>query len=138
MEVQVNWLAVVLAALSTMVVGSVWYAKPVFGNLWIKLARLDEKNMASPVKAIILSVAASFVSAYVLAYATYLSNTFFGNSFLHDALMTAFWAWLGFTVARLLTHDLFENRPHKLTLITMGHEFVAIMVMALIIGLLKP
>lgn len=138
MEVQINWLAVVLAAASTMVVGSVWYAKPVFGNLWIKLARIDEKNMANPAKAISLTVVASLVTAYVMAHVTFLSNAYFGNSYLHDALTTAFWVWLGFTAVRVLTHDLFENRPHKLTLLTVGHELVTFLVMGLIIGLLKP
>ena len=32
MDVEVNYLAVLLAAASSMVVGSIWYAKPVFGN----------------------------------------------------------------------------------------------------------
>lgn len=138
MEVPVNWLAVILAALSTVVVGSAWYARPVFGNLWMKLARLDEKKMAHPAKAISLSVVASLLTAYVLAHVAYLSNVFFANSFLQDSLTAAFWLWLGLTAARILTHDLFENRPHRLTLLTVGHEFVALVVMGLIIGLLRP
>ena len=138
MEVEINWLAVVLAAASTMVVGSVWYAKPVFGNLWIRLARIDEKNMANPAKAIGLTLLASLVTAYVLAHVTFLANAFFGNSFLQDALVTALWLWLGLTAARILTHDLFENRPHKLTLLNVSHELVTFLVMALIIGLLRP
>lgn len=73
-----------------------------------------------------------------MAHVTFLSNAYFGNSYLHDALTTAFWVWLGFTAVRVLTHDLFENRPHKLTLLTVGHELVTFLVMGLIIGLLKP
>lgn len=138
MEVQINWLGVVLAAVSTMVVGSVWYAPKVFGDLWQRLAKLDPKNMANPTKAISLTVVASLITAYVLAHVTYLSYAFFGTSFLSAALTTAFWAWLGFTAARILTHDLFENRPAKLTLLTVSHELVTFMVMALVIGLLKP
>lgn len=138
MDVPVNWLAIVLAAASTMVVGSVWYMPKAFGNTWQKLARLDPKNMADPKKAIGLTVVASLVTAYVLAHVTYLSNRFFGGSFLSSALQTAFWVWLGFTAARILTHDLFENRPSKLTLITVSHELVTLLVMGLVIGLLKP
>ena len=41
MEVQVNYLAVVLAMLSSLVVGSIWYAQKVFGNTWAKLAKID-------------------------------------------------------------------------------------------------
>jgi hypothetical protein len=54
---------------------------------------------------------------------------------LQSALTTAFWAWLGFTAARIYTHDLFEGRPQKLTLITVSHELVTFLVMGLVIGL---
>lgn len=138
MTIDVNWLAIVLAGLSTMVVGSVWYAKPVFGNLWIKLAGLDEKKMPSPAKAMSLSLLASLVTAFVLAHAAFLTNAYFANSFLQDSLVTALWLWLGFTAARMLTHDLFENRPSKLTALSVGYELVTLLVMGLIIGLLPP
>jgi hypothetical protein len=80
----------------------------------------------------------SFITAYVLAHVTYLSNTFFGNSYLQDALTTAFWMWLGFTAARIVTHDAFENRPKQLTLLNISHELVTFLVMGVIIGLLPP
>ncbi len=141
MEVQVNYLAVLLAGASSMVVGSIWYAKGVFGSKWAKLAHVDlDKKMSSAdmTRLMGLTFLASLVTAYVLAHVTYLSNHFFGGSFLTSALQTAFWVWLGFTAARILTHDLFEARPSKLTLLTFGNELATILVMAVIIGLLRP
>jgi hypothetical protein len=138
MDVEINWLAVLLATLSTMVVGSVWYARGVFGNTWIKLAKVDlkkERGMAGP---LVGAFVASFLTAYILAHVTFLSNRFFGNSFLQDALSTGFWLWLGFVAARLFVHDSFEGRPAKLTVLNAAHELVTIMVMALIIGVLHP
>jgi hypothetical protein len=136
MDVQVNFLGVVLAMLSSMVVGSVWYARSVFGNTWIKLAKIDMKKDGGSVwKPIAVTAVVSLVTAYVLAHVTYLSNQFFGDSFLQDALSTAFWMWLGFTAARFITHDAFEGRPAKLTLLNVSHELVTIMLMGLIIGL---
>lgn len=138
MNVEVNYLAVVLAMLSSMVVGSVWYARSVFGNMWIKLAKIDmSKGDAKDVwKPIATTAVVSLITAYVLAHVAFLSNNYFGNSFLQDSLTTAFWMWLGFTAARFITHDAFEGRRKKLTLINIGNEFVTIMVMGLIIGLL--
>lgn len=136
MEVQVNYLAVFLAMLSSMVVGSVWYARKVFGNTWAKLAKIDiDKDRGSVFKPIATTVVVSLITAYVLAHVAYLSNHFFENSFLQDSLMTAFWMWLGFTAARFITHDAFEGRPIKLTVLNIGNEFVTIMAMGLIIGL---
>jgi sterol desaturase/sphingolipid hydroxylase (fatty acid hydroxylase superfamily) len=140
MEVQVNWLAVLLAMVSSMVVGSVWYAESVFGRAWMKLTKADpSKGKKSDVwKPIVVTMVVSLITAYVLAHVTYLANNFFGNSFLHDALTTAFWVWLGFTATRLVTHDVFEGRPYKLTAINAAHELVTFLVMGLVIGLLKP
>jgi hypothetical protein len=138
MEVQVNFLAVVLAMLSSMVVGTVWYARGVFGNTWIKLAKIDmSKGKQSDVwKPIVLTAVVSLITAYVLAHVTYLAHRFFGNSYLSDALQTAFWLWLGLTAARFVTHDAFEGRPVKLTLLNQGNEFVTLMLMGLVIGLM--
>lgn len=137
MEVEINYLAVVLAMLSSMVVGSIWYAKSVFGNIWIKLAKVDVKtDTAGMMKPIAVTLVVSLITAYVLAHVAYLSNQFFDNSFLQDTLMTAFWLWLGFTAARFVTHDAFEGRPSKLTVLNLGNEFVTIMIMGLIIGLI--
>lgn len=138
MNIETNWLAVVLAALSTMAVGSFWYAPKVFGNRWIKLARLDKKNMADPKKAITITIVVSLISAYVLSVAAYITNAFFGNSFLQDSLTAALWLWFGFTAARMVTHDAFENRPRELTFMNASHELVTFLVMGLIIGLLAP
>lgn len=141
MEVQVNYLAVFLAGASSMVVGSIWYARSVFGDRWAKLARVDmDKKVSSSEMATMMGLTflASLVTAYVLAHVTYLSNHFFGGSFLASALQTAFWLWLGFTAARVLTHDLFERRPRALSLLTFGNELLTVLVMALVIGVLKP
>jgi ABC-type Fe3+ transport system permease subunit len=136
MEVQINILAVVLAMASSMVVGSIWYARSVFGNTWAKLAKVDlKKNGGSVWKPISITLVVSLITAYVLAHVSYLSNQFFGNSFLQDSLTTAFWMWLGFIAARFVTHDAFEGRPTRLTALNISNEFVTLMVMGLIIGL---
>lgn len=141
MEVQVSYLAVFLAGLSSMVVGSIWYAKGVFGTTWARLAHVDldrEMKSGEIVKLMGTTFLISLVTAYVLAHLAFLSNNFFQNSFLQDALMTAFWVWLGFTALRFWTHDMFETRPGKLTLLSVSNEFITIMVMGLIIGAIKP
>lgn len=135
MNVEVNWLAILVATLSTMVVGSIWYTPKVFGNTWVRLAKLDktqlEKNGVWP---ILITVTVSFFTAYILAHIAFLSNSFFGNSFFVDSVTTAFWMWLGFVAARIITHDTFEGRRKKLTLLTISHEFITLMVMGAIIG----
>lgn len=139
MNVEVNWLAIVLATASSMVVGSVWYARSVFGNTWVKLTKLDEKKVQNgSAKAILITIAVSFLTAYVLAHVSYISNAFFQHLFFKDAVTTAFWLWAGLTAARIITHDVFEMRPGKLTFLTVAHEFVTIMIMGMVIGSFEP
>jgi hypothetical protein len=136
MEVSVNIWAVIAAMVSSMVVGSVWYARSVFGDTWAKLAKVDLSKDMNSVRPIVITIVVSLVTAYVIAHVAYLSNQFFQNSFLQDSLTTAFWLWLGLTAARFVTHDAFEGRPAKLTILNLGNEFVTIMLMGLIIGLI--
>lgn len=137
MDVQINYWAVLAATASSLVVGTIWYAQAVFGKTWIKLAKIDmSKNRGSVAKPISITIVVSFITAYVLAHVTYLSNQFFHHSFLQDALATAFWVWLGFTAARFITHDAFEGRPYKLTSLNLGCELVTFMIMGLLIGVI--
>jgi hypothetical protein len=141
MDVQINGWAVLLAALSSMVVGSLWYMPATFGNTWQKLsgAKPDRSKMKGGEMAWMYGSVflASLVTAYVLAHVTFLANQFFQNSFTSDALQTAFWLWLGFTAARMYVHNTFDERRKKLTLLNAAHELVTVLVMALIIGLMK-
>ncbi|HMS50350.1 MAG TPA: DUF1761 domain-containing protein [Candidatus Saccharibacteria bacterium] len=136
MSVEVNYWGVVVAMLSSMAVGSFWYAQAVFGKRWAKLANVDmSKDRGNMFKPIATTMVVSLITAYVLAHVAYLTNQFFGRSFLQDSLTTAFWLWLGFTAARFITHDAFEGRPSQLTLINAGNEFFTVMLMGLVIGL---
>ena len=137
MEVGVNYLAVLLAGLSTMVVGSIWYTPKVFGNIWMKMTGVKMGRKMTGMQTFLMFggvFVASLISAYVLAHVAYLSHSFFGGNFLVNSLSTAFWLWLGFTATRIFTHDTFEGRRKKLTLLNVTHELVTFLVMALIIG----
>lgn len=137
MSVEVNWWAVILATVSSMIVGSIWYAKSVFGESWAKLAGVklnDERMKRNAPKSIGVTIVVSFLTAYILAHVTFLSHNFFHNSYFQDAITTAFWLWLGLTAARIVTHDVFEGRPAKLTLLTISHELVTLLVMGAVIG----
>lgn len=131
----INWLAVVLATLSSMVVGSIWYTPKVFGNYWMRVAKVTPGATKTAVVPILITLLVSFISAWVLAGAAFLSYSFYGGSFLANALLTALILWGGFTAARFITHDAFEGRPSGLTILNCLHELVTLMVMALIIGL---
>ena len=133
-----NW-AVLFCAVASMAVGATWYSPGVFGNKWMKLAKVkEEKNMPAAKMAVMYGGAflASLITAYVLAHVTYLSHSYFNYDYVQAAITTALWLWLGLTAARFFVHDSFEGRPRQLTLLTVGHEFLTFLVFGLIIGLM--
>ena len=135
----INYIAVLLAALSSMVVGSIWYTPKVFGNYWMKKSGVTPSgNSKDAIRPIVVTVIVSFITAWVLAGAAWISFEFYGGSFLVNALLTAAILWAGFTAARFITHDQFDGRPPGLTLLNSVHELVTVLVMALIIGVWPP
>lgn len=139
MNVDVNYLAVVLAALSTFLVGLIWYSKPLFGTSWADMVHLSEAQQKKGMpKAMAFSLVAALITAYVVAHVAFLSNTYFGNSFMQDSLSSAFWLWLGISAANTVRQDSFEQRRKKLTFINMGNQLATLLAMGAIIGFLVP
>ncbi|PRY70004.1 uncharacterized protein DUF1761 [Glaciihabitans tibetensis] len=136
---EINYWAVLLATASSMVVGSIWYTPRVFGNYWMKAANVTPSgNSSDAVRPIVITLFVSFVTAWVLAGAAFIADDFYGGAFLADTLVTAIVLWAGFTAARFATHDAFDGRPAGLTVLNIAHEFVTIVIMALIIGVWPP
>ncbi|HEU5222623.1 MAG TPA: DUF1761 domain-containing protein [Candidatus Lumbricidophila sp.] len=139
MLTNVNFWAVLLAMLSTMVVGTVWYTPKVFGTTWMRLAKIDPSKQGSAVVPILITLVVSFLSAWMLAVVVqlaYAANA--GSSYLAVALLVSVLVWIGFVAARFITHDAFEGRPGSLTILNIAHELVTFVVMGLIIGVWPP
>ena len=137
MNVEVNMLGVFLAAVSSMVVGSIWYSKGVFGTAWSKMAGIDEKQARKDAG---MGLTGMFVlallMAYVLAHVAYLSNRFFvDKTYTEAAVTTGFWMWLGFVVPIVASNSLFDQRRKKLSAIHAGNWLVTLLVMGWVIGL---
>ncbi len=135
---EINYWAVLLATLSSMAVGAIWYSMKVFGKRWAKLARVDMDRGGSALIPILVTLFVSFVTAWVLAGASNIAWHFYGGGYLLAALGTGIILWAGFTAARFITHDAFEGRPTSLTVLNIAHELVTIVIMALIIGVWPP
>jgi Protein of unknown function (DUF1761) len=135
----INYLAVLVAVIVSMVIGLVFYHRAVFGRTWMNLVGHTDETVGggSPLTYPIV-VVASFLTAWVLAGAAFLAYKFYEGSFLVSALITGWILWLSFTVARMLVHDLFDTRSLKLTALNALHEFITVTAMALIVGLWPP
>ncbi len=133
---EINIWAVLLATLSTMVVGSIWYTPKVFGTYWMRVAKVTPSGEAKDaIGPILVTLVVSLITALVLAGSISIAQHFYEGSFLLNAVITSVILWAGLTAARFVTHDAFEGRPRGLTLLNLAHELVTFLVMGLIIGL---
>jgi hypothetical protein len=135
MNVDINWLAVVLATLSSMVIGWIWYNKAGFGDIWLKLSKVNPKKFNTPL-AMGSAVVSSFLLAWSLAYATFVFHSFFHHSYLNDAMLTGIFVFVGFQGLRMFQRAQFNQDSHIESAIHIGNEFVIVIVMTLIIGLI--
>lgn len=135
MNIQVDWLAVVAAAVAAMVIGSLWYSKMLFGKAWQKMVGLSDADLKkggwSPmVKAVVLSV----ITAYVLHHIIVLSHAYYNYDWVQTGLNTGFWAWLGFGFTQQVMNGAFEQRRKKLVLINVGNQLVSLLAMGVVLG----
>jgi hypothetical protein len=126
---ELNYLAIVLAALSTFLLGGLWYSPAVFGKTWMKENGFTEESMkgGNMIKIFGLAFVLGLISAINLAM-------FMGPE--KDVTMGAaygFAAGFGWVATFVGTHYLFERRSLKLFLINAGYSIVALTVMGVII-----
>ena len=93
MEVNVNYVAVLIAAAANYIIGWIWYGF-VFGKTWVRLAG------ATDMKPTALSIGGGIISAllmsYVLAHALIFAAAYTKMSGIPAGLMCGFFNWLGF------------------------------------------
>lgn len=138
--VEVNYIAVILAAVVAMVVGFVWYGPMLFGKQWMKLIGHTPESMKSAQKEMGKTYGISFVlaliTAYVLAHVMFLSQNYFQYPAVQTGLTTAFWMWLGFVMPVQLTDVLFGNKKMQLFAINTGYQLASLLAMGVMLGLL--
>lgn len=62
----INFLAVLVAALVPMIMGFIWYNPKVLGNAWMKAAGVTEESMKGAKMAVVFGV--SFLMSFILAF----------------------------------------------------------------------
>jgi hypothetical protein len=140
MEININYWAVVVAAVASMAVGFVWYGF-LFRKSWMELMGYTVESMEqmkmSATKAYILQFVASLVMAYVLAHSLIFASAYTGTAGAAAGMTAGFWSWLGFVAPITLGVVLWENKPWKLWFINASNYLVALIVMGMILALWK-
>lgn len=128
-----NILAVIVAALLPMIVGSLWYG-PIFGKRWMELMELTEEEIKAnfnPAKSYGGSLVMALVTSYILA----ILMQGMGLEGLMGGLHIALLCWLGFVVTHGFQSVAFENKKPAVYVMGMGYNLVTLALMGALLGI---
>ena len=137
-----NFLAIFVAALSTMIVGSIWYG-PLFGkdfmaskgmNTWTpeEQAKMKSKMMGMYIQQLICSFITAFVIANIL-WAFSIARP--EQSALSAGLQGGFWIWLGFYLPVKYGEKLWSgSKGNRMFFIDAGYSLIILVLMSLILS----
>jgi hypothetical protein len=124
-----NWLAVLVAAVSAFVIGGLWYG-PLFGRAWMQAFGFTEEDLKqrSMPKTFGLSLLLALVAALIL-------EMFIGpEADLVFGGMAGFFAGFGWVATLLGILYLFEMQSLKAYAINAGYCIIALTTMGIILG----
>lgn len=127
---ELNIWAVLVAAVSTFLIGGIWYSPAVFGKAWMRENGFTEESLknSNMVKIFGLAFFLGLIAAINLAM-------FLGKD--TDVASGAFYGFLagfGWVATFVGTHYLFERKSFTLFLINAGYSVVALTLMGVILG----
>lgn len=131
---EMNYVAILVAAILNMVIGAFWYSPALFGKSWMDLVGFRpedvRKRSAGARRAYALTFVGSFVMAYALARVMWYAKVQYAGAGVVLALLV----WLGFVATTHAANYLFEGRPFRLFSINAGYPLVSLVLMGLLLG----
>ena len=128
---QINYLAVLVAALSTFIIGGLWYSPMLFGKPWMRANNFTDADLQTFSKARMFGWSFVFSLVMALNLAMFLAddrtNTIWGMT---AGALTGL-GWVAMAVAII---GVFENKSWAYILINGGYMTVAFTLMGAIIG----
>ncbi len=132
----VNILAVLVAAVASMVVGSIWYG-PLFGKAFMSAMGADkwspEERQAKMGKAMTMTYVVQFIASVVMFYVLAWVINGLGQGSLMGGLKAALWVWIGFIIPVKLGDALWGGK-RTLFWLGIGNMLVTLLVAGAILG----
>ena len=134
-DVDVNWLAVLVAAIAAMPLGAVWYSPMLFARPWMRAIGKSEEEMRTRSGPglpylLVLAFVAWLVVAYVLSWIVDWAEA---NSVV-EGLAVGFLCFFGFVLTGMAVNTAFAGRGRDLLLIDGGHLLLVLLVQGAIVG----
>ncbi len=128
---QVNYLAVLAAAVSAFVLGGLWYSPLLFGKAWMRLSGITEERAAQANQAKVFGIAFIWSLLGALVFAMFLGPApAFGFAAAAGFAAGLFWVAGSFAI-----NYQFEQKPFGLLLINGGYHTAQYTLFGAVLGL---
>lgn len=127
----INYLAVLAAAVSTFVLGGLWYSPLLFGKTWMRANSFTDADLQTFSKARMFGWSFFFAIVMALNLAMFLAGPTTNVTWGMAAGGLAGLGWVAMAIAII---GVFENRSWTYILINGGYMTVAFVIMGAIIG----
>lgn len=131
----VNLVAVLGAAVVSMIVGYLWYSPMLFGKQWMKLMGLTDAKMEAAKKEMGKMYALSFSAALVTGYILGMVVKMAYSTTAVGGMKVGFGVWLGFVAPVQMTEVLFGGKSWNLYYLNTGYQLVSAMLMGAILAM---
>lgn len=137
--VDVNWLAVLLATVGSMVLGMGWYSG--LGKQWMNaLGKTREELMPdgkpSPMPFIIAAVCQLIMAYFLLLLTRTILDSSATDIQIWDAVMVGAHMWFGFILTSMVLNHAYQGQKMSLTIIDGGYLLGVVLVQGVILALL--
>jgi hypothetical protein len=136
-----HYLPIVVAAISTLVVGGLWYSPLLFAVPWSKGVGLDMNDpalMAEMKKTMWMHYASAVVAAAVTAAVLFKLRNVLQLTSAVQGMELGLFCWAGFVAPVKFVDAMFGKRGQKILLIESFYHLVTFIVMGAIIGGWRP
>ena len=125
-----NWLAIIVAAISAFALGGLWYSPLMFAKRWMKENKLteDDTKKTNMLKVFGLALLLSLIASFFLAM--FIGNGKGAAFGAHAGLMAGF----GWVFTFIGISYLFESKTLVHFLINAGYSVISLTIMGFIIG----
>lgn len=137
MQVNINYIAVFVAAVVYYIGGALWYSPLLFGKTWMGLVGLNEEEIKEERKAAWKSYLIAAGSAILISLGIARVEAYLNVITIGGGLHTGFWAWICFVVTTMATNYSFAGRSFKLLLIDSGYHLYGFVIMGIILAVWK-
>ncbi|HSB27918.1 MAG TPA: DUF1761 domain-containing protein [Pyrinomonadaceae bacterium] len=128
---RINYFAVLVAALSTFVLGGLWYSPALFGKAWMRVNNFSESDVAGFSKARMFGWSFFFALVMSLNLAMFLATP--GTNVVWGMAAGAL-TGVGWVAMAIAIVGVFENKSWGYIAINGGYMIVAFVVMGAILG----